>query len=231
MQEIAPGLRRFDGLRGVNVYLWERPDGLTLIDAGFPWHAYPLLKALGDAGYAPQALDRIIVTHADLDHIGGLAQIRAATGATVVAHAAEAPAVMGQRARALPPTLLGYAMTPLFRLFDQVIFRYRPSPVDELVLDRQMLREGLQALHAPGHAPGQIALYHPERKILITGDALRHVNGQLTLPAGVVTPSRALAVETVRRLAKLDVEILCFGHGPPISEGANERLRAFASTL
>ncbi len=231
MQVIVPGLWLFNEVRGVNVYLWQRADGLTLIDTGMPWNAFTILKALGDAGYGPHAVNRIIVTHADFDHVGGLAQIRTATGAAVIAHAAEVPGITGQRVRALAKSPLGYALTPLFRLMDRVIFRYHPTAVDEMVLDRQLLREGFQALHAPGHAPGQIALYHPERKILIAGDALAHRDGRLTPPVSFLTPSSVLAVETIKRLAKLDVEVLCVGHGPPIVGAAGEQLRAFAATL
>ena len=231
MREIVQGLWLFDEVREVNVYLWQRADGFTLIDTGTPWHAYPILRALGDAGHGPHAVDRIIITHADFDHVGGLAQIHAATGALVIAHAAEAPGVTGQRRRALAKSPLGYAMTPLFRLMDRVIFVYRPTAVDDMVLDRQMLPEGFQVVHAPGHAPGQIALYHPERKILIAADALAHYGGRLTPPIGFLTPSAVLAVESIRRLAKVEVEWLCVGHGPPIVGAAGEQLRAFAATL
>ncbi len=231
MQEIVPNLWLVNEVRGVNVYLWQRADGLTLIDTGMPWDAFTILKALGDAGHGPSDVSRIIVTHADFDHVGGLAQIHAATGARVIAHAAEAPGVTGQRRRALAKSPLGYAMTPLFRLMDRVIFVYRPTAVDDMVLDRQMLPEGFQVVHAPGHAPGQIALYHPERKIVIAADALGHLGGRLTPPIGFLTPSAVLAVESIRRLAKLDVDVLCVGHGPPIVGAAGEQLRAFAATL
>ena len=73
MREIVQGLWLFDEVREVNVYLWQRADGFTLIDTGMPWHAYPILRALGDAGHGPHAVDRIIITHADFDHVGGLA--------------------------------------------------------------------------------------------------------------------------------------------------------------
>ncbi len=231
MQEVVPGLWLFDEISGiVNAYLWQRADGYTLIDAGMPNHARRILAALAAANLAAPGVDRILVTHSDVDHTGGLAQIQAATGSQVVAHAAEVPNIQGQRARALPKTVIGYLMRPVMAL-SRAFFTAQPVPVNEMVLDKQVLVEGFQVVHAPGHTPGQMALYHPGRKILIAGDAMANRNQRLGLPAPMFTPDMTLAKESIRKLAKLDVDVACFGHGPPIVGGAGEKLRVFAAAL
>ena len=90
---------------------------------------------------------------------------------------------------------------------------------------------GLQVLHAPGHTPGSIALYQPERRVLFCGDVFFNKNPmtgkeglQLSLP--LFTLNLAQARESAQRLAALPVEVLCFGHGEPILKGAGERVQA-----
>jgi glyoxylase-like metal-dependent hydrolase (beta-lactamase superfamily II) len=121
-------------------------------------------------------------------------------------------------------------MRPLM-VASQLFFKVRPVTVDEMVLEKQVLVEGFQVLHVPGHTAGQMALYHPARKLLITADALANRQQQLSGPAPMFTPDMMQAKESIRKLAKLDVDVACFGHGPPIVGGAGEKIRAFAATL
>jgi hypothetical protein len=48
---------------------------------------------------------------------------------------------------------------------------------------------------------------------------------------GVFNQDRARTVASFRRLAALDVETACFGHGDPIASGAGNRIREVAATL
>jgi glyoxylase-like metal-dependent hydrolase (beta-lactamase superfamily II) len=231
--QITPGLHLVDGMgQVVNAYVWQRPDGgLTLIDAGMPGDAPKILAFLDKLGLA--RLDRIIATHGDIDHIGGLAAVQAATGAAVVCHAVEKAVVEGRQRRVMGDSLLARAYGPLFDFVTRTFLRYRPvDQVDELVLDKQMLVEGLQVIHVPGHTPGQIALFDPQRGILIAADALNNRKDKLGLPPAIATPHMDVAKDSVRKLAVLKgVQIVCFGHGLPITQNAAERLSAFASSL
>lgn len=231
--QIAPGLHLVDGMgRVVNAYVWQRPDGgLTLIDAGMPSDAPKILTFVEKLGAG--RLDRIIATHGDIDHIGSLAAVQAATGATVICHAVEKAVVEGRQARAMGNSLPARAYGPLFDAASRALLRYRPvSQVDELVLDKQVLVEGLQVVHVPGHTPGQIALFEPQRGILIAADALNNRDDKLGLPPAIATPRMDIAKDSIRKLAELKgVQVICFGHGVPITKRAAERLQAFAASL
>ena len=85
--EVAPNVHLIPGITA-NPYLIVDADGLTLIDAGLPGSDRKILRALAGLGYyAPKDLKRILITHAGFDHVGGLARLKAATGARVYASA------------------------------------------------------------------------------------------------------------------------------------------------
>jgi hydroxyacylglutathione hydrolase len=70
----------------------------------------------------------------------------------------------------------------------------------------------------PGHSPGSICLYWPERKVLFTGDVVFSQSiGRTDLPGG----SGKQLKESITRLAELDVEVLCPGHGDVVAGREN----------
>jgi glyoxylase-like metal-dependent hydrolase (beta-lactamase superfamily II) len=231
--QVTAGLHLVDGMTGiVNAYVWERPGGgLSLIDAGMPADGARILAFVRSLDIS--RLDRIIVTHGDVDHVGGLSTVQAATGARVACHAVEKDLIEGRGRREMSNGALGRFYGALFALASERVLGYRPvSRVDELLLDKQALPEGFQVVHVPGHTPGQIALYHAERGILIAGDALRNSRDQLALPMAIATPQMEAARDSIRKLAAIKgIQVICFGHGPPITRDAEARLGAFAARL
>jgi glyoxylase-like metal-dependent hydrolase (beta-lactamase superfamily II) len=68
----------------------------------------------------------------------------------------------------------------------------------------------LQVLHTPGHSPGSISLYWPEKKALFTGDVVFAMGvGRTDFPGG----DGNLLRDSIERLARLDAEWLLSGHG------------------
>lgn len=226
---VTPDLLRIEQ-RGVNVYLWTGAGGPTLIDTGLPGSVAQLVDELKALGVTPAALQRIIITHADLDHIGGLKVLKAQSPAPVSCHAAEAPYLRGEKMKAANPSVIGYLSHPLM-VFFQRRAELGVSDIAELVVEGHVYPEGFTAIHSPGHSPGHMALLHKERGILIAGDALGNRNGKLSLPLAMATPSIGMAIESVHKLSRLSYETACFGHGPPIVGGASEAIAAFAQTL
>jgi len=87
---------------------------------------------------------------------------------------------------------------------------------------------GAEILAIPGHTDGSIAIHLPSRGVLFTGDTIANVG---TVMLGTFNQDRAQTVAAFQRLAELDVETACFGHGEPIISVAHTRIRDTAATL
>src|SRR4051794_11054535 len=71
------------GTREIAVFLVATPRGLILIDTGFAQNADKLLDAVRKLGFDPRAIRYILISHGHYDHAGGVAEVKARTGATV----------------------------------------------------------------------------------------------------------------------------------------------------
>lgn len=224
--ELTPRVHLIPKVKGANTYLLLDRD-LTLVDAGMTGQTKAILSYMEGLGLAADDLARIIITHNHLDHIGSLAEIQRRTSAQVIAHEAEAPFIAGREAQPSPPGLL---MRLLERL--PLMPRAEPAHVDLAVHDgdRLELLGGATVVHVPGHSPGSMALHLPSEGVLICGDAIDHRGGKLGPPPKLFTLDMDQALNSVRRMAKLDFEILCPGHGVPITSGADRELRALVQS-
>ena len=92
---------------------------------------------------------------------------------------------------------------------------------------------GFVVIDTPGHAPGHIVFWREQDRVLVLGDVLTHSNelGRVRLaePRRMFTPDPALNRESVCKLARLQPEIICFGHGPPLRDGG--KLMQFIAQL
>lgn len=233
MKQIIPGLWAIDEIgNNVNCYLWEWGEGVTLIDTGFPNDSRIILDAIIGHGLPLHSVRRIITTHVDLDHTGGLAALKRATRATVVCHAVE-KTFMEVPSRRRPAA---WYMRPPYWFATTFLPQYslRPAVPDELVVDGQQLPEGFTVIHTPGHTPGHISLLHREKRFIITGDALSNRGGRLRSPISLYTPDRQSALRSIHKLAKKygdEYEVIVFGHGPPILQNGGKRVKSLVSQI
>lgn len=228
--EVVRGLHWVDSIWDTKVYLLLERDGPVVIDAATPGRAKAIWRHLDLLGYRPEAVSAIWLTHGDIDHMGSVAGLKARSGAKVVTHRADASLVDGSADRQLGPQPLSGVYQRLFSLAVRRLLRYQPAEVDWIVDEGDMLGEW-QVIHTPGHTAGSMSFYQPERKIIIVGDALNHRRGRLGAPPPMFTPDMALAYASIQKIAELDFDICCFGHGPPLTENAAQRVRAFAESL
>lgn len=231
MNPIIPGVYTFTGLIVGRVYLIEDGDGLTIIDASLANAAAKILKQLAQKGYAPQDVKRILITHAHMDHLGGLPKLKEASGAEVICSAGERPVVEGKIPAAQTPR---ERVPGIWKLIPTPPQKFTGTPVDREVIGGDVLPEvmgGLHVIATPGHAPDHISFWQPERRVLIIGDVLMRLFGRVRLPFAAYTVDMEQNKRSIARLTEYDARVACFGHGEPITENAAEVIRGFAQRL
>lgn len=210
--ETEQGVRRF------NPAAVETDSGVVLLDVGFPHTLDQLDEGLADAGYGLEDVEFVLLTHHDGDHAAGLAALLERTDALVAAHREEAPYVDGRE-------------EPIKTPDDRE--RYEPVPVDVELVGGEAIDTAagpMELIHTPGHSPGQLSAYLPERKLLITADAFTADEDGIAPPVEMFTLDMETAIESVGELADLDVErVVCFHGGP--AEATDDDIAALHASL
>lgn len=226
--EIVPGIHSLWQKKGayVHAYLINTPEGLLLIDTLFDTDAAPILSLIKQLGRTVQDLRHIIMTHAHRSHLGGLALLKELSGARVYAHEWEADLISGDRAA----QQVSWRPQPDYRTYiyqlgnNLNLTRHPPANVDCHIHEGDHVGP-LHVMHTPGHSPGHLAFYWPERRVMFTGDAIvAWPRFELGWP-GFLLNKRAHK-QSLRKMAELDADVLCTGHGEPITSGAAARVRA-----
>jgi glyoxylase-like metal-dependent hydrolase (beta-lactamase superfamily II) len=209
-------------VRGWQVYIWRDDDSVTVIDTGAPGSGAEILAV------APR-IDRIVLTHGHVDHCGSAAELQHATGATVFAGSGDSREI--RDGAAMPPPAFEDWEIAIHQRVSAGLPEAAP-PVAELeeLNDGDMLDfgGGAEVLAIPGHTAGSIAIHLPSRGVLFTGDTIANVGAVML---GTFNQDRGQTIASFRRLADLDVQTACFGHGEPIITAAGARIRESAATL
>jgi glyoxylase-like metal-dependent hydrolase (beta-lactamase superfamily II) len=209
----------------VNAFLVGSGGELTLIDTGFPNSAGKIVQAVEALGRKPTDIRHIIGTHCHPDHAGSMAAIKRLTGATIYMHPIDAAMVRkgeGKRPMTAAPGLLRSLMYNLFVAHSSG--KIEPCAVDYEITDGTELpiAGGLRALHAPGHCAGQLAFLWPIRRVLFVADAASNTpNFGLSLCYENLTDG----LRSLAKIAALDFDIACFGHGSAITTQASAKFK------
>jgi glyoxylase-like metal-dependent hydrolase (beta-lactamase superfamily II) len=233
--QVTPGLHSLGNDKGgyVRAYLLEDTDGLTLIDTLDETDARQVLAGIAAMGKTPADLKRIILTHGHPSHLGGLAALKALTGATVFAHDWEKDVIAGRRKMTRPPSGLFPPMKPLklYKFQAGAALGLGTKPFCEV--DR-VLKDGdhvgaLNVMHAPGHTPGCLAFWWPEKRALIAGDIVT-TWPEMALGWDQITLDTRQNRDSVAKLNSLvQAEIVGTGHGDPIVRGGADIIRDLVS--
>ena len=233
MEQVTPSIHRIplplpnDGLRAVNIYAIQGPDGIGLIDGGWliPEALDTLRNSLAEIGAALHDITTVLATHFHRDHYTLAVELRRLTGCTVALGAPERATVdaimSGERALDRLRVLMGRAGAPAMLAGLEV---KRSDPPQEYEHPTSWLDDGdrpaaggrpLEALSTPGHTTGHFCFADDASRLLFAGD---HVLPLITPSIGFETvPAHLPLANYLRSLLRVreraDARLLP-AHGP-----------------
>jgi len=233
--EVRPGIHRIEsvlGPRPFSQYL-VRGERSLLVDTGTRETPADVILPFLD-GVAP---DYVLLTHADVDHFGGNAAVRAAAPAAIfLAHRLDAPWIESSEA----------ILRERYGWYDAHGLAYDPEtaawlrnalgpdmPLDVALAGGETIRLGggltVEVLHLPGHTAGHLGVWEPASRTAIVTDAVL-ARGLLDTGGHVIHPPPYFDVDTyvatVRRLQSLRPDVLLTAHYAVIEGEAVEAFLA-----
>lgn len=195
-----------------NVYLI---DDELIVDTGTGLFFKELKEEMENAGFNLEKFKMIINTHCHFDHIGGNKKFRDWLKLNIAAHENDKKSIETGNGT-------------LAHLFGE---KPRVSTVDYVLGDGNIIETEHFTFHVistPGHTPGSICLYEPEKKLLFSGDTVFADGvGRTDLTGG--DPSAM--VQTLKRLSRLSINALLPGHGEPKYSGVVFFIRQMANKI
>lgn len=204
------------GTNGLASYLITSPQGHILVDTVMPESTSQIKASIEKLGFKITDIKYLVNTHAHIDHTGGFAELKQASGAQMVAGAADKPLLEG-----------GYYPGAQ----DEKVLDFPPVKVDRTVHEGDTVTVGnvtLTARETPGHSPGctswafSVKDGDAPRSVLIfcSGTvALNRLAGNPTYP-GIVDDYR----KTFARAKDMKVDILLAPH-PEMYKMAEKRAK------
>lgn len=220
-------------MKTTNVFLIDEPPR-TLLDTGIKTDASfeALEKALEDLGFSIPSIERILITHGHIDHYGQAQKISSLSGAPIHIHPKEYGRIRSiiHSFGSLKSILLRNGV-PEALVNEAVHFMKSAQKMADSMDEAFFLEDGdsipfasmtWKTIHCPGHSPGLICFYWPEKKTLFTGDhLLKEItpNPVLYVPDNK-TPLRYPGLKeylsSLKKIDVLDVDLLLPGHGEEV---------------
>lgn len=159
----------------------------------------------------------ILITHAHIDHIGGAAKLKAATGA---------PVYMNTQDQELYDNMAEYAAWLGMEVPDK-------TDIDVETKDGQVVKlheTEFHVMHTPGHTQGSLCLFAPSQNLLLAGDTLFQDSiGRTDLPGG--DSKQILKSIRTQLLTLPDETVVIPGHGPATTIGRERERNPFLRGL
>lgn len=189
---------------GCNVYLVYDAHEWLLIDIGFDDAVDEIVELIRQLDFPLSGCKTIIATHADVDHIQGLARLKQILKAKVTAHPLAAEALTtGDRIKTFAEIKA-----------QDISLEMPPVQVDELVDEGDTIKLGdvsLEVWHTPGHTDSQLSFRLGD--LLFSGDNIYRDGcvGAIDAHHGSDLPA---FLKSLRRIRQSNVAWLLPSHGP-----------------
>ena len=214
--------------------LIESGKDLILVDCGNPGLLHLLEESIQNAGYLPETLTKVMITHHDHDHFGSLAALkRKYPHVKICASEIEASYISGdKKSLRLTQAESIYDTLPEERKewargFQAYLAGVEKVNVDILLNDGDTLDAfgEVIAVATPGHMPGHMSVITSGDKTLVSGDALVAEDGVLMM----ANPQYSLDLEEARKsaikLSQYDLgRVICY-HGGEVKGNISELLK------
>lgn len=185
-----------------------------------------IVDDLRSIGKEVSQITNILVTHCHPDHAGSLAELKRLSGAPAWTHPIEAEMIATGDIKLTMTPSPGLLAPILFRIFIKPASGvYEPATIEHEIEDGHELpiAGGIRAIHVPGHCAGQLAFLWPRHGgVLFAADTAANMGG---LGLSIGYDDLAEGKRSLAKLAALDFEATCFGHGKSITKGASTRFR------
>ena len=198
------------GTQGLSSVLITSKAGHILIDGASPKSAVQIAAHIRKLGFKPEDIRYILVSHEHFDHAGGIAELQALSGATVITSPAAKPALASGKADKGDPQF-GNAMPDMTPL----------API-RTVRDGETVELGsssIKANYTPGHTQGGIswtwkAVEQGKALNMVYADSLNAIAGPgFRYSANTRYPTAKADIErSIARVAALPCDILVTAH-------------------
>jgi glyoxylase-like metal-dependent hydrolase (beta-lactamase superfamily II) len=190
------------GYEDCNTYVVATSQGLLMFDCGCGDTLDQVFANMAYWGLSPDDVEVCLLTHAHLDHAGA-AHLLSERGVRLLAHKNAAQAIAAGDERCA-----GYLYHKTFI----------PCTVDEELSDGQtveVLGFKIEVMHLPGHTMGCVAyvLEYEGRKLVVSGDIIGTLLDGHFGWSGSIDFDKAKYIESLRRFATVDSDIMLPGHG------------------
>lgn len=211
--------------------LIETENGNYLVDCGYEETVDKLISELQNLGIDLHNLNGVIITHDDIDHLGGLYELKKRNpNLKIYCGSHEKPSVAGlvKSERLIQAeNLLKSILAKLKPWALEFIHRLESiKRCDDVIAleDNTLFENELVIIHTPGHTKGHISLYYPREKTVIPGDAIVFINGKLDIANPNYTLDIHKALESVEKIKNLKPQKLICYHGGIIEDDLDKKL-------
>ena len=218
-----------------NVYptiIWD-DNNVILVDAAIPDCLPEIKDAMKKVGVPFEGLDSIIVTHQDIDHVGGINPIlKELPQVKIFAHEDDKPYIEGEKKWIrLNTNFMNHINNLPEEERDNILNLFENSNVkiNDTLEDGQELEccGGIIVIHTPGHTPGHICLYHKQSRTLIVGDAMNVVDGWLTGPNkdAMNEKDAQTAYDSFKKFENYEIKNIITYHGGLFNDNPNQKIK------
>lgn len=211
----------------------QTETGNYLVDCGYDETFNELKLELAAAGIQMEDLTGVIITHDDIDHLGGLDLLKqnnqnlkiycgeyekdAVSGLIKSERLIQAESSFGH----IPEKHKNWALNFIHQL--KSIKRFE---VEKTLADGEIFLDEMAVIHTPGHTKGHVSLFFLKENTLIAGDALVVENNTFNIANPAFTLDLAAAIISVEKIKNLHPnKIICY-HGGIIETNIDQHLEA-----